>query len=115
MSIDLTINRGDLFPPFKTTLEKLNETTGKWEVVDLTNAETIKLYMISGTTEVEGTCTSSAPKTGVAEYPWVAGDTETAGTYRAQVEVTWKTGKPQTFPNAGYYSVLIQPDLAGDA
>lgn len=110
------INRGDRFPNLKLTLEKQNETTGKWEPVDLTEATIIKLYMVYSTIEIEGTCTVPSPKTlGIVEYEWASEDTEVAGGYRAQVEVTWTNGKPQTFPNSGYFPIDIQPDLAGDA
>jgi hypothetical protein len=115
MAADLTLNRGDLFPPFKTTLQKQNETTGAWEAIDLTLAETVTVFLVCGTVEVEGVCTIASRSKGEVEYDWVEGDTNTAGVYQSQHEILWKNGKRQTVPNAGYNTVDIQPDLAGDA
>lgn len=116
---DFTINRGDLYPPLETTLEKRNKSTGEWEPLDLTNAVSVTLIMVSDRpsgTKVTGVCSVPAPATsGQIEYPWEAGDTEVAGQYRAQFEIVWSNSKPQTVPNSGYHVVEIQPDLAGDA
>lgn len=115
MSDTLTLNRGDLFPPLKSTLQKQNETTGLWEAIDLTTASTVKMFMVCGPVEIEGTCNVVSAAKGEVEYPWVAGDTETAGKYSVQFEITWANTKTQTVPNGGYGTVTIQPDLAGDA
>ena len=118
MAADFVINRGDTFPNFKATLETRNETTGKWEPLDLTNATGVKLYMAStepATIEIYGAMTIVAPRTsGYVEYEWQVADTETANIYRLQFEITWSNGKLQTIPNNGYYTAEIQPDLAGD-
>ena len=68
---------------------------------------------------------SSAPKinkqsmevinasTGVVEYRWPnAGDTDTSGTFNAEVEVDWGGGATQTFPSKGYFTIPIEDDLA---
>lgn len=44
-------------------------------------------------------------------YEWVAGDTDTPGTYQAEWEVIFPTGKPQTFPLLTYHSIDILADL----
>jgi hypothetical protein len=119
MPTDFVINRGDTFPPLEAVLEKRNKTTLKWEPLDLTEAETVTLYMQStepAQLQVYGTCTiASERKSGAVEYPWGATDTELANTYRAQFEILWKNGKRQTVPNRDYLVVEIQPDLAEDA
>lgn len=46
-------------------------------------------------------------------YDWVEGDTDTAGEYLAEWEVTDAQGKPQTFPGDSYHSITIFPDLDG--
>lgn len=116
---NLTITRGDLFPPLTTTLEQKSDTTGEWEPLDLTAAESITLVMVSVRpvgTRITGACTIAAPSTsGVIEYPWEPGDTDVAGQYRAQFEIVWSNTKPQTVPNEGYEVIEIQPDLDGDA
>jgi hypothetical protein len=112
---DAVFNRGDRFPPFKATLKKRNETTGAWEVIDLTEAESVRLVMVSGTTEIQGACTIVSPPTsGVVEYPWAAEDVEATGSYRAQVEILWKNGLTQTVPSKGYATIEIQADLIPD-
>jgi hypothetical protein len=39
---------------------------------------------------------------GVVKYDWVAGDTETAGDFECEFEVTEADGALRTFPNDGY-------------
>jgi hypothetical protein len=111
-----TINRGDLFPPLKRTLQKQNETTGIWETIDLTNATSVTMFMVSGATEIYGACVIVSPRTsGKVEYEWAAGDTEISGSYQQQFEILWSNGKTQTVPNKNYDTFIIQDDLAGDA
>lgn len=49
---------------------------------------------------------------GRVSYSWQAGDTDTAGTYQAEVVVEWTTGREQTFPGEGFLIVKIEDDLA---
>ena len=44
-------------------------------------------------------------------FVWLAGDTNTAGLYQAEFEVTFPDGKVETYPNADYIYVNIIPDL----
>ena len=99
----------------KTTLETRNETTFKWEKLDLTLATSVTLYMLStepSEIEVHGTCKIIHRTEGYVEYEWEEGDTGTANLYRLQFKVLWSNGKTQTVPNQGYYNVEVQPDLA---
>jgi hypothetical protein len=50
--------------------------------------------------------------TGVVEYHWADGDTDTSGTYNVEVEVDWGDGELQSFPSKGYFTVEISDDLA---
>lgn len=47
----------------------------------------------------------------VVRYDWQAGDTATAGEFRAEFEVTYADGSVETFPNADYLTVSIKEDL----
>lgn len=46
-------------------------------------------------------------------YAWVAGDTDTAGIFLAEIEVTFSAGGKATIPNDGYYQIKIDADLDG--
>lgn len=50
--------------------------------------------------------------TGVVRYAWQAGDTDTAGTYEAEFEITYLDGSIETVPNAGWIEVTITGDIA---
>ena len=49
---------------------------------------------------------------GTVEYGWDAADTATAGTYQGEFEVTYESGKIETFPNASYIEIVITDDIA---
>ena len=49
---------------------------------------------------------------GQISYSWAAADTDTDGTYEAEVEVTWTGGNILTFPTDGYFDIDIEADLA---
>ena len=51
-----------------------------------------------------------AGEEGWVEYAWGATDTDTAGTYRAEWEVT-AAGKTRTFPARGYLFIEVVDDL----
>ena len=48
---------------------------------------------------------------GIVQYPWVGADTNTAGTYYGEVEVTYADNTVETFPNNGYFTIIIKEDL----
>jgi hypothetical protein len=78
--------------------------------VDLTAAASVKVIgSLEGLVLFSDTATGDAD--GVVTRPWVAEDTDTAGTVLVEVEVTWPGGAVQTFPADGYLTVLILPDL----
>jgi hypothetical protein len=51
------------------------------------------------------------PTTGFATYEWVPADTETAGRYLAEFQVTFVNEKVETFPNDSYIRIKIVEDL----
>lgn len=80
--------------------------------VDLTNATTAKL--LAKNTGNGDTFSSilvfTSRVTGVLTWTPVAGDTDTSGTYQAEVEITWNDGGIETYPNDGYFIISIIPD-----
>jgi hypothetical protein len=103
---DRTFKQHDLWPPLVTVLE---DDDGP---IDLTNAASVKVLMKSGATRVSGRCTIAGdPTTGIVTYQWVSPDTDVAGTYDVEFEITWPSSRPETVPNSGYKSVVIEPDL----
>ena len=49
---------------------------------------------------------------GSLSYEWEAADTDTAGRYQAEFEVTFGDGSIETFPNFSYIPVVISDDIA---
>lgn len=102
------IKRNDRRPRFRVQL------TSNGDPVDLTAAASAKFTMKSGSTLKvnKGTMTFVDRATGVVEYPWIATDTDTSGSYTAEVEIDWGSSEWQTFPSSGYFAVTITDDLA---
>lgn len=110
--IDRTLKQHDLWPPLETTL------TDDGVSIDLTNAVQVKLLMKTTTTSpvhlVSGIMTIDPDQVvnrGKVSYDWIAGDTDTPDTYQVEFEITWPNAEPQTVPNEGYRTIVIEPDL----
>lgn len=106
---DFTIGQNDLLPSIEATLVDENSAP-----VSLSSA-TLKFHMgISGQAlKVNASATIVDPALGTVRYDWTDGDTDTAGTYEAEWEVTYTAGtKPLTFPNTtAKLSILITEEL----
>lgn len=46
------------------------------------------------------------------QYDWVSGDTDTAGTYEAEFEITLSSGRVETYPNNAWIDIKIPEDIA---
>lgn len=102
------IKRHDVRPALRLTL--LDDELP----VDLTNAGTARLLMsnLAGIkVDQPVTVLDQTASTGQVEYTWQDGDTDTVGTYNAEIEVTWPGGAKQTFPSNGYFRVRVTKDL----
>lgn len=110
MTDTVYLKAGDLAPKLELTLTDGRSGTA----VDLTTAESVTLVMTdrSGTIVVDHLDMDVIDAAaGEIERDWLAGETDTPGVYRAEVEVTWPGPKPQTFPAQGHLTVAIEGDL----
>jgi hypothetical protein len=66
----------------------------------------------SGTVKVNvGAATIVDAALGRVKYNFTSSDTDTADTYEAEFQVTYTNGDVQTFPNDGYFDVIIKDDI----
>lgn len=97
MPQNFTIGQGDRLPPIRGILKDSNGVA-----VDISGA-TVKFNMklASGATTAKvssGATVNSAPA-GDVQYDWALVDTDTPGAYNGEFEVTFGSGKVETFPN----------------
>lgn len=81
--------------------------------VNLTGA-TVKFIMATGpgtTPKVNSSAVVVTAASGIVRYDWLAVNTDTAGSFDAEWEVTFSDGTKQTFPTIDYISIDIEADL----
>jgi hypothetical protein len=112
MSTTQSFKRNDTGPPIVITC-----LDGDLPM-NLTGATSAKFIMgtISSTgvnfTKVSALCTFNSDRaTGRVTYDWAVNDLNTAGEYKAEVEVTWASGDIQTFPADDYLTIVVIPDV----
>ena len=108
---DYVIKAHDQLPSIQASL------TTAAGAVDLTGATAVAFIMqpaAGGAAKVNAPGVIVSPATsGTVRYDWAVGDTNTAGDYQAEWQVTWSDGRHQSFPTVGYHSITIAPDLVG--
>lgn len=115
--------KGDRRPLFVVSLvDDYGEATEA--PVNLTTAGSAGFAMRVAGTSTQQITRSSASITNAAQgevtYTWGAGQTDTAGTYEADVKIWWNDGKPETFPNSKasgddgtkYWKIIIEDGQA---
>ena len=109
---DFVIKQGDTSPALEATL-----TDGAGDPFDITGA-TVTFHMTAvgneGTNQpvVDADATVVDAGAGVVQYDWAPGDTADSGVYSAEFEVTYNSGVTETFPNDGYFEVVITEEVA---
>lgn len=101
------LKKGDTSPVLEATFKDYDGTA-----VSIISA-TVKILVktLDGVSVVNSAMTITDGINGVAEYGWQSGDTDTAGTYKVEFEVTFDNGSVETFPNTGYEMLVIKEDL----
>lgn len=104
-----SIKQNDTSPSLTATL--LNEDGLP---VDLSATTSVRLHVrnSTGTVVVDDDVLITDAAGGAVLYDWQPADTATAGIFQAEVEVTFLTGKVETFPNDGYVEIVITDDIA---
>lgn len=102
-----TIKQNDTSPALQATLKDYNGNP-----ISLVGA-TVRFHMKSfeGAIKVDQTMTITNASGGVVTYSWQATDTNTAGTYYAEFQVTYADLAIETFPNSGSIAITITPEL----
>ena len=59
-----------------------------------------------------GSVTTVSSTSGRVKYSFSASDTDTAGNFDGEFEVTFVGGQVETFPNDGFIKVIITDDVA---
>lgn len=106
------IARNDLLPPITIACTYSDNT-----IIDLTTATSPKFLMRLAsaadlaTPKINATATIVSGPAGTIRYSWAGTDTDTAGTYTAEFEVTLG-GKKLTIPNkkSGKIIVIVSED-----
>jgi hypothetical protein len=106
-----TIKKGDTLPALNATL-RTSTGGGAATAADLTAATAVILVIKnqSGGAAERLTAAFVSKPDGTVTYDWQLGDTDTAGTYDCEWEVAFGSDI-QTFPNSGYFTIVIETDL----
>jgi hypothetical protein len=103
---DFTIKQNDRAPSITSFLKQAGVA------INLTGS-TVKFLMKNrdtGTVKVNATATVVTALTGEVRYDWGASDTDTAGNYFAEWEIT-AGGLKTTCPNGRYLDITVLPEI----
>jgi hypothetical protein len=102
------IKEGDRLPSLTSILKD-----GDGSVIDLSSAS-VSFYMKlpnSTALKVSSTATIDSSSEGQVTYAWSTVDTDTAGDYVAEFEITFSGGLRQSVPNDNEIQVHIRSDI----
>jgi hypothetical protein len=104
------IKQNDTLPVIQEYLRNADGTA-----IDLTTISgSPKFHMRdgAGTVKVNSNGTVISPTLGLVQYAWTGADTNTAGAYYREWEITFLSGKIVTTPNFMDYPVQISANIA---
>lgn len=107
MASTFKLKRYDRLPPLDVQL------VSDIGPVDLSSAQSVKFLMrdVDKTIVVNSPMTVIDAPSGHVRYLWGSGDTDVIGSYKAEIQVIWSGGLPQTFPASSYFRVKIYEDI----
>lgn len=109
---DITIKRGDTYPPLVLGLSDANG------VINLTGVSEVRLLIKDSTppntTVTTGALSISNAALGQVTYNWELDDLLAIGVYNCEVEINWSGSLWQTVPNNGYFTLQVGADLGGE-
>lgn len=113
MSEPWQIKQHDTTPPLPLHLTSTDPTTKVTTDIDLSTATRVRVLIArsAGHPPIVDRDVAARPADGRLLFTWQAGDTDTAGTWDVEVEITWGDGTIQTAPGGGYGRIQIVPDL----
>lgn len=104
MSEQFTIKRGDTSPQLIYTLSPSVNLVGASAVFNMS--------AIGGGAVIDRVAASIEDSAaGVVGFAFTSAQTANAGTFWGEFEITYSDGKIETYPNNGYLSINIKPDL----
>lgn len=104
---DFNIKEGDRDPAIEATLERDGSAYG------LSTAQRVDIVVgaLRDPPVVDAQATITDAANGTVEYAWQSGDTGEPGTYRTEWVVTTSSGDETTFPDAGYKTITVWPEV----
>lgn len=123
---DFYLKRNDTREPIEVTAEEEDEN-GVMQPIILPNSTTVEFHMVQaatneftgqpmpnpGAVKIAAGVGYLVPSTGGGiGYQWTGPDTNLAGTFLAEFQLTFADGRILTFPNNDNITVHIRPDLA---
>jgi hypothetical protein len=102
----LFIKQNDTSPSLTATLRGIGDLTGATVVFHMRPKNEKTPKVINGAVDI----TDVAEK--IVRYDWVTGDTDTAGNFEAEFQVTYAGGRIETVPNNSYIDIKIIDDIA---
>lgn len=105
---DFKIKQNDTSPGIEAILKDSDNNP-----INLTGASLRFIMAKYNSTElkVDASATIVTAAEGLIKYDWIIGDTDESGTFKAEFEVTYNDGTIETFPNDGYLTIEIDPEL----